>query len=73
MLPPEHSGSDAITANIGPRERRRRATFGIVLVCASLVTAALLINADVARGWRLLLFVPLWAGALGFFLARGRT
>ena len=61
------------TANIGPHERRKRLTFGVVLFGASLVLAAMLIHADVARGWRMLLVIPLWAAALGFLQARERT
>jgi hypothetical protein len=33
----------------------------------------MLIYADVARGWRMLLVLPLWAAALGFFQARDGT
>jgi len=61
------------TANIGPHERRKRLTFGVVLLGASLLAAAVLIHADVARGWRILLVLPLWAAALGFFQSRERT
>ena len=61
------------TANIGPDERRKRLTFGVVLLGASLLAAAVLIHADVGRGWRILLVLPLWASALGFFQARERT
>jgi hypothetical protein len=63
----------SVTANIGPHERRKRLTFGMVLLGASLVAAAMLIHADVARGWRILLVLPLGAAALGFFQARERT
>ena len=73
---PNGSGSDLmpnVTANIGPQERRKRLAFGVVLLGASLAAAAMLIHADVARGWRMLLVVPLWAAALGFFQARERT
>jgi len=63
----------SVTANLGPQERRKRLTFGVVLLGASLAAAAMLIHADVARGWRMLLVVPLWAAALGFFQARERT
>jgi len=62
-----------VTANIGPHERRKRLTFGVVLLGASLAAAAMLIHAEVARGWRMLLVFPLWAAALGFFQARERT
>ena len=63
----------SLTANIGPHERRKRLTFGVALIGATLVAGAMLIHADVARGWRILLFLPLWAAALGFFQARERT
>ena len=63
----------SLTANIGPQERRKRLTFGVVLLGASLAAAAMLIHAEVARGWRMLLVFPLWAAALGFFQARERT
>jgi hypothetical protein len=63
----------SVTANIGPHERRKRLTFGVVLLGASLVAGAMLTHADVARGWRILLVLPLWAAALGFFQARERT
>ena len=73
---PTGLGSDlmpAATANIGPHERRKRLTFGVVLLGASLALAVMLIHADVARGWRSLLVLPLWASALGFFQAGERT
>ncbi len=63
----------SVTANIGPLERRKRLTFGVVLLGASLAASAMLIHAEVARGWRMLLVFPLWAAALGFFQARERT
>jgi hypothetical protein len=62
-----------VTANIGAHERRKRLTFGVVLLGASLVAAAMLIHADVARGWRIVLVLPLWAAGLGIFQARERT
>jgi hypothetical protein len=61
------------SANIGPRERRKRLSFGVMLLSASLVAAAIMIHAGAARGWRVLLILPLWAAALGFFQARERT
>ena len=63
----------SVTANLGPQERRKRLAFGVVLLGASLAAAAMLIHAEVARGWRMLLVFPLWAAALGFFQARERT
>ena len=63
----------SVIPNIGPHERRKRLTFGVVLLGASLMAAAMLIHADIARGWRMLLVLPLWAAALGFFQAREGT
>jgi hypothetical protein len=60
-------------ANIGPRERRKRLLFGIVLLAGSLLLAAILIRSDVPRSWRMLLAIPLWAAGLGLFQARAKT
>ena len=60
-------------ANIGPQEQRKRLTFGIAALAVSVVIAALSVVAGVRPVWRLPLFLPLFAAALGFFQARGRT
>lgn len=59
--------------NIGLREQRKRMTFGLVLFVASAAVAAVLVATGVSRGWRLALFLPLWAAATGFFQAREKT
>ena len=63
----------ACIANIGPRERRKRLTFGIAMFAASLAAAALLIASGTPPAWRILLVLPLWAAALGVFQAAEST
>jgi hypothetical protein len=60
-------------ANIGSAGRRRRLRFGLIFLVVSALLAAGLIASGVPRGWRALLFLPLWAAALGVFQARERT
>ncbi len=59
--------------NIGPRERRKRLVFGLAALALSVVTSAIFVIEGVRPIWRLTLFIPLFAGALGFFQARDRT
>ena len=72
MTPASETGAVCI-ANIGPRERRKRMTFGLTLLVAGGVVAALLVGLRTDRLWRLLLFLPFWAGALGLLQAREKT
>ena len=60
-------------ANIGPQERRKRLVFGITALAISVVISFLFVFYGVRPVFRLPLFVPLFAGALGFFQARDRT
>jgi hypothetical protein len=60
-------------ANIGPRERRKRLTFGIAALALSVVISFLFVFFGVPPVWRLPIFIPLFAGALGYFQARDRT
>ena len=58
--------------NIGPRGRRQRLTFGVVsLGIAALLAFVLLLGPPNAL--RLVLFIPLWLGALGIFQALDKT
>ncbi len=59
--------------NIGPRGRRRRALLGAVALAAGVAILALLLMLSVDRGWRALLVVPFWTGALGILQARAHT
>lgn len=60
-------------ANIGAHGRRRRVAMGAATLGAGVAVLAILLLAGVDRGWRALLFLPFWAGALGVFQARGLT
>jgi hypothetical protein len=64
---------DVCLQNIGPAERRKRLMFGLVTLAAGLAIGALLILTGLNHWWRLILFVPFSAGAVGFFQAREKT
>jgi hypothetical protein len=63
----------ACVANIGPRQRARRVRVGIVAFLVGALVIISVVAMGVARPWRLLAFLPLWAGALGIFQAREKT
>jgi hypothetical protein len=59
--------------NIGVRERRKRLTFGIVVLSVGVIIAVLLVVVRAPLVWRLPLFLLFYVGALGFFQARDKT
>jgi len=59
--------------NIGPGERRKRLTAGVVGFAVGLVLAVVLIAMRAPALWRLLLFFPFLFGALGVFQSRDKT
>jgi hypothetical protein len=59
--------------NIGPRERRRRLVGGIALLLVAACVGASLVWFGAPRPWRLLVFLPAWAGALGVFQVTAKT
>jgi hypothetical protein len=67
------NAGESCIANIGPRERQKRLVFGVAALFLSVVISAIFVIEGVRLIWRLMLFVPLFAGALGFFQARDRT
>lgn len=67
------TSSEVCIVNIGPLERRKRMRFGAVVLIAGAGLAALLVGLQADRLWRLLLFLPFWAGALGILQAREKT
>jgi len=67
------NAGESCIANIGPRERQKRLVFGGTALFLSIVISAIFAFEGVRPIWRLTLFVPLFAGALGFFQARDRT
>lgn len=63
----------ACVPNLGPREQRKRLTFGIPALGASVLVAVMLVLAHVGPEWKILLSVPFFLGALGVFQARDKT
>lgn len=61
------------SANIGPRERRKRRLMGIVSLTVAVGFAFVLVVFDAARWWRLIVFFPLWLAGLGLLQAREKT
>ena len=61
------------SANIGPRERRKRLLMGVGMLAVGAASALALIATGVPRAWRIGLFFPFWMGALGIFQAREKT
>ena len=68
-------GSEQIVCaeNIGPAQRRMRVRFGFVVLAVSAALAAALLFSGANRWWRLGLFFPLAASAIGFFQAYEKT
>lgn len=65
--------SEAVCANIGPRERQRRLVGGFFFLGIAVCVAASVLLFHAPRPWRLLVFLPAWAAAIGFFQVRAKT
>jgi hypothetical protein len=65
--------ADQCIPNIGPRERRRRLVGGFIFLAIAAGVAASLVWFEAPRSWRLLVFLPAWAAALGFFQVSEKT
>jgi len=59
--------------NIGPRERKRRLVGGLVFLAIAVCVAVCLVWFQAPRPWRLLVFLPAWASAIGFFQVSEKT
>lgn len=59
--------------NIGPAERRKRLTIGLVTLIAGVLIATALVLTGANHLWRIVLFLPFAGGAIGFFQAREKT
>jgi hypothetical protein len=60
-------------ANIGRRGQRQRLAFGSVLFVVGAGILVALVAVGAHRAWRLALFVPFWAAAIGVLQAREKT
>lgn len=67
------STTDICVPNIGPRERRRRLVFGLVMAAIAVVAAAVLMMMGAPRIWRVLLVLPIGGAALGVFQVQATT
>lgn len=61
------------SANIGPREQRKRRMMGIAALIAAALLVFVLVAWDEPRLLRLFVFFPIWIAALGLFQAREKT
>ena len=59
--------------NIGPAERRKRLISGIVMSAISLAVLTGLLASGANHVWRLFLFLPFVAAAIGFFQWHDKT
>jgi hypothetical protein len=60
-------------ANISPSERRKRLVAGMIQLGVALLILAALLVMGLDRWWRLVLFLPFWGAASGFFQWRDKT
>jgi hypothetical protein len=67
------NAATACIPNIGPRQRQKRVVTGVVSLVVALLLAGVLLITAVARPWRLVVFAPLWVGAIGLFQAYEKT
>ncbi|MBI1800285.1 MAG: hypothetical protein HY259_00400 [Chloroflexi bacterium] len=69
---PERQAAECVS-NIGAREQRKRLRFGAAMLVISLALLVTLLATGAERGWRVGLFLPFAAAAIGFFQARDKT
>jgi len=63
----------ACIPNIGPGERKRRLVGGVFFLAIAVCVGVCLIWFNAPRPWRLLIFLPAWASAIGFFQVSAKT
>jgi cephalosporin-C deacetylase-like acetyl esterase len=65
--------ADVCIPNIGPHERKKRLWAGAIILSVAAVIALALVVAPIDRAWRLLAFVPFWAGVTSLFQVYEKT
>lgn len=71
--PSEGEVGEVCIANISPRERKMRMSFGIVQFVIGVVVLAALVAFDANPLWRLSLLFLFGAAATGYFQAKDKT
>jgi hypothetical protein len=69
----DHTRGVACIPNIGPTQRRKRVRMGLAALALAVATAGVLLSAGAPRPFRLVVFVPALAAALGLLQARAQT
>ena len=64
---------DGTVPNIGTRQRRARLVGGVLGLVGAAALLVVLLVGEAPRAARLLVALPVWAGTLGVFQAKGRT
>jgi hypothetical protein len=59
--------------NIGPKERAKRLRIGTAVLALGAIVAVALVLADAERAWRLMVFLPFWAGATSVWQVYEKT
>lgn len=59
--------------NIGVQQRRKRLVGGGVALGVALIASTILVLAGAPRAWLLVVALPLWGAASGFFQYREKT
>lgn len=59
--------------NVSDGAQDQRLRFGVAFFTLSLILSIVMVRAGLGPGWRLLLFIPFWLGAQGFFAALYKT
>ena len=62
-----------LVTNLGSRGRRRRYLMGAAGLAVTVLTAAVFAYFGIARGARLILFLPLFVAAMGFMQGHSGT
>jgi hypothetical protein len=65
--------SQVVCANLGPRQARKRLTFGVAMFVVAVAAFGGLMVLRAPWLGRVGLLLPLWLASLGYFQARERT
>ncbi|HEX6273672.1 MAG TPA: hypothetical protein VFZ53_11545 [Polyangiaceae bacterium] len=68
-----HESASVCIPNIGPKERAKRLRIGVIVLLTGAFVSAALLLAGADRPWRLVAFIPFWAGATALFQVYEKT